>query len=271
MGLDIYLYKCDDFKKAKEAEAQFEIESEKIWQSYGEYDDMTEGQREECRSKCASLGDKLGTDKYGTYQNKSIIELDSKTNSEHMFKIGYMRSSYNEGGINRVLSDIGIMDLHDIFGRDDDSEYYFVPDWNKSLVNVNDAILKYDEYINSDLGSCMVMKVSHNPFIANSDFPSSKQQAMNIFSKQINRDSSMKSYSCRDGEFYLDGIKVLGFIPGVDDALLGGGKTPCFYIIAERSEESAAWYKEALLIVKETIEYAVSQADSEKYYLAWSG
>ena len=35
--------------------------------------------------------------------NAEEVRLDSKVHADHMFKIGYLRSSYNDGGIDRIL------------------------------------------------------------------------------------------------------------------------------------------------------------------------
>lgn len=55
-----------------------------------------------------------------------------------MFKIGYFRSSYNSGGINRVLANMGLPTLDEIMGANDN--YVFQPNWKKALENVESVI-----------------------------------------------------------------------------------------------------------------------------------
>lgn len=56
----------------------------------------------------------------------------SKRHPENYFKIGYFRSSYNEGGINNVLDLLDLPDLYDIFEVEDSHEYYQKIDWGRA-------------------------------------------------------------------------------------------------------------------------------------------
>jgi hypothetical protein len=54
-------------------------------------------------------------------------------------------------------------------------------------------------------------------------------------------------------------------IPGIQTVL---GTRPCIYVVTESDN---TWYLQALEVVRETIEFVLSQEDKELYYLHWSG
>jgi hypothetical protein len=60
-------------------------------------------------------------------------------------------------------------------------------------------------------------------------------------------------------------LKVLAMIPGIQTVL---GTRPCIYVVTESDN---TWYLQALEVVRETIEFVLSQEDKELYYLHWSG
>jgi len=96
-----------------------------------------------------------------------------------------------------------------------------------------------------------------------------QQRALEIFAEQIarRRPESFRSYSCREGEFHLDGIKAVGFISG--RGILGD---PGMYVIYEKETDGKPdWHLTALKIVRETIEYVIAQPDRQHFYLVWSG
>jgi len=122
VGLDIYLKKCPDLAAAKEAERAYEAETAALWKAVGGYDKATEAQLAEIRAKSEEIAKKHGcTGEYD--QHASITEFcssDSTIDPEHLFKIGYFRSSYNGSGIENVLSTRGLPTLHDIFEPTDE-------------------------------------------------------------------------------------------------------------------------------------------------------
>jgi len=77
------------------------------------------------------------------------IEINSTLYPEHLFKIGYFRSSYNSGGINRVANRYSLLDLYDIF---DPHSYTFIPDWADAMKKCEAAIKQWDAYAMSDIG-----------------------------------------------------------------------------------------------------------------------
>ncbi len=191
---------------------------------------------------------------------KTSISKSSEKYPDHMFKIGYFRSSYNDGGIERILSNLSIPTLKIIFDKQNDDDI-FQPDWDSALIMVNDSInqLKSSE-------PYRVTKISSNIFSAPQ--VKSPADAMKVFLDELGKHSGGESYNYSNsvGEFTTaEPLKVLAFIPGTYSLF---HERECVYVITESTNE---WYIQALEIVKETIEFVLSQKDKEKYYLHWSG
>lgn len=265
MGLDVYLNRYTDFKKSKANEKAYDTLSEKLFSALEGVEDaeLVRQAREGIQDKLNEKAKKLGLGEYGediTYRTR--IERDSVLHPDHYFKIGYFRSSYNSGGINSVLRDLGIPDLYDIFEHDND-ESEFCPDWNSALRTVNKSI----ELLNKDKGY-RIETVSANMFSPD-DVPQSPAAALEIFKQQVKERPKNKDFQCysnKAGEFYLDnaGLKVHGMIPGKDMF-----QRPCTFIIY-KPKDANKFYLQALEIVKETIEYVLTQDNPQEYYLSWS-
>ena len=88
----------------------------------------------------------------------TYVEFLSRKYPDHLFKIGYFRSSYNESGINYVLESRGLPTLWTVF---DAKPGEFVPDWEKSLERAN--------YLLTDLKRSLkelpytVLSIGHSP------------------------------------------------------------------------------------------------------------
>lgn len=260
MGLDVYLYKYENYEQSVARENEYEEKSNEMWAAGGGYNSMTETAREETRTKLNGIASALGLSDYGSDETtRQKIEMDSKTDPEHYFKIGYFRSSYNEGGINRILSNLKVPDLYEIFNNPE--EYCFQPDWAAALTRCDEAIAQL-----SERGNYRCFKVYANPFGSSFAVPTSEQQAMDIFNKELEREHGSGGYENGAGHFYpKEPIEAFAIIPGQFDFL--GRIHNCVYLIAKGENE---WYLNALKIVKETIEYVLAQPDKEKYYLHWS-
>lgn len=269
MGLDIYLYKYENFAETQRKEKIYEEQSEETWNAIPNrngrsYEELTEDEKNWASNKNKELAASLGLGDWGSDETtKHKVEKDSLKYPDHYFKVGYFRSSYNGGGIERVLSNLGVMGLHEIFQPND--EYCFQPNWNKALENVNKAIEEL-----KTKPAYRVSEVSYNEFNGfpfKSDIKSS-EDAMAQFLKEKGKGHG-GSYSNGTGEYYLDEpIKVVGLIQGVKKRFFVKEFLPAVYVITESTNE---WYQQALEIVKETIEYVLSQKDKELYYLHWSG
>lgn len=259
MGLDVYLYRYENKKETDERENKYQEFSDKLWEEAGEYDKLTQEKKDEINEKCKTYAKSIGLNEWGNDDlGKSNIEENSTLYPDHMFKIGYFRSSYNSGGINRILRNLELPDLEEIMGYND--EYVFQPNWGTTLENVNSVISKLKE-----TPAYRVESVSGNIFRETSI--KSESEALKVFLKEIEKNKESKySYSNSDGHFYMDEpIKVLALIPGKQTIL---GERECTYVVTESDN---TWYIQALEIVKETIEYVLNKENKEQYYLHWSG
>lgn len=257
MGLDIYLYQYKNYADTNEREQKADEYSTKLWNEAGEYDKITQEQKDEIREKSKEYALSLGLDEWGSDETgKTHIEEDSTIDPEHMFKVGYFRSSYNDGGIERVLGNLGIPSLYDIFEAKD--EYKFQPDWGLALEKVNESI----EML-KNAPEFKALKVTGNIFTKSEI--SSEREALEVFLKN-NETQTESNYSNKDGEFFMnEPLEVLAMIPGKTKILK---EHDCTYVIVKHTYE---WYITALEIVKETINYVLSQENKEQYYLHWSG
>lgn len=213
----------------------------------------------------------MGLDVYLEYR-KDSIELDSKLYPEHMFKIGYFRSSYNDGGINSVLERMGVPTLYDIFPHSD-KKYQFKPNWKESLKLVNEALVAFNHAANGFSGKYDCFDIGATNLFTGPSPVQDEKTALKIFKDELETNKSgFTNYSNRQGHFYGEAVTVRGFVPGVN--CLG---QPCVYVITERQknekgeDENLKWYREALEIVRETIEYVIAQKDPQNYSLSWSG
>lgn len=260
MGLDVYLYKYKNFKKTREVEDKYEEESDKIYASFGGYDEMTDEDKDKARGLCLKLKEELNLDEFAP----TNIELDSKKYPEHMFKVGYFRSSYNSSGTNRVLKDLIGMDLYTIFNPNDD--YHIKPNWSSALISAKKAVDKLKLFKQKN-GNIMAVE-TENPFMKlDPSAPKNNHEVLNLFLEEKKKKSAFDSYSNSKGSFFFGSpLKTLAFISGFDYL---GNKT--VYLVCEGDDDNLDWYIQALEIVVETCEYVLSQEDSDKYYLHWSG
>ena len=259
MGLDIYLYKYQDFEKTQKAEQEYEEFSEKLWEGL-DYESMAQEEKDSLREKEKEFAASLGLDEWGESKTgKESIELPHPEYPDHYFKIGYFRSSYNPGGLERILRNLGLPTMYDIFQKDDE-EYAFQPDWQEALARVTELIKVFKEK-----GAYRVHSVSANMFSE----PNIKSEAaaLEAFTAELKRENPLNSnYSNKTGEFYVaEPLKVLAMIPGKSTLLR---ERDCIYVVTESDN---SWYEQALEIIKATCEHVLAQDDNEKYYLHWSG
>jgi hypothetical protein len=259
MGLDIYLYKYQDFDQTAETEAKYEEFSESLWEGK-EYDEMSQEEKDSLREKEKEFAAGIGLNEWGEdIVGKSRIEFPHPNYPEHHFQIGYFRSSYNSSGIERILRNLGLPTMYDVFQKDDE-EYAFRPDWQDALMRVTQLISLFKEK-----GSYRVHTVSANMF-SEPDIKS-ESAALAAFVNELNREHKFDSnYSNKTGEFYMtEPMKVLAMIPGKSTLFR---ERDCIYVVTESDD---SWYEQALEIIKATCEHVLAQEDKEKYYLHWSG
>jgi hypothetical protein len=212
----------------------------------------------------------MGLDVYLYHTNEDIDDyqmasydadsIEIETEYEHLFKIGYFRSSYNASGINRVAEDMGFPSLYEIFDHDGD-KYYFRPNWEASLKRAKEALDIYNEIMESPKGQYTV-EAFHLFSETQVKCPS---QALDIFMENMSKDT-FEAFSNKDGTFFHEGIKLFGLIGGRD--ILGN---LCMYGIIENHPDGIEFYRQALKIVIMTIEYVLEQDDPDHYFFGWSG
>ena len=263
MGLDVYLYRIKDKVLSEANEKSYDAYSEELWGNR-KYEDVPEKEKDFIREKLKQRALELGLNEWGSDEtNKEKIELDSDLHPEHMFKIGYFRSSYNGGGINRILEKQGLPDLYEIF----DIEYEggeVQPNYSAALKKVKEVIAQLKEG-DDGYGVCCV---SPNHF--SKPTVNSENEALEIFRNEINKNSGESmSYSNINGEFYLDKpMQVVGLVPGFENVLTKGH--PCTYVIY-KNENGLNWYVEALEVVQETLEFILAHENPQEFYMYWSG
>jgi hypothetical protein len=92
--------------------------------------------------------------------------------------------------------------------------------------------------------------------------------ALKLLEQQLEQHKSpdFRSYGNRDGDWFLDGVQVVGVVPNRG---FGGG---VFVLTKEKEAKpiNEDWYMQALMVTKEMIDHVLSQKDPENYFLGWS-
>ncbi len=273
MGLDVYLTKCPNRAICSQIEAEYEKRSEAIWDFDGrKYEDLTDEDKHKARDECKATALALGLDEHGEHPDKQTIKMDDPRFPDHYFKVGYFRSSYNDGGINRVLGRANVPDLYAIFEPGD--QYEVVPDWEACLTRCDEAIAAWKAHLESDMGRFECFSHGINIFSSQADFeelPKDENAALATFKRHFetfkNREEGSWYSNC-DGMFMPQGVKCFAIIPGMKY------NTPTSFVVYERDGDESPddnWYYKALLITKATIEHVLAQPDKADYYLRWSG
>lgn len=256
MGLDIYLYRYDKpIEEIKKLEEEYERKSDENWKRFEgiKYDKITEEQRSSARKIDKNIEKELGLGEYGKHPDKVEIYENSSKYPDHLFKVGYFRSSYNDSGFNSIMRNLGLQSLDEIIGYT--GEYEFEPNWNQVKINAWNVInqLNKKDYI---LKSFFVGK---NPY-SDKCPANSQKQAIKITQDELDREQFFKGgYSNINGEFFPEGLEIVGLVPTAEYG--GTGVT----VIHKTSND---WYIQALEIVIETCEYIVNNPGT--YRLHWS-
>jgi hypothetical protein len=248
MGLDVTLSYCDNWTEKFRLEKEFndKVEAEGIDWGTTEY---------------SKLSEEMGLDE-GFYPTGSI-EMNSELYPDHLFKVGYFRSSYNAGGINHILRNRIGKTLYDIFPESED--YYFTPDWDAALARVNDMIVEFNEALDKSRDYNVMQ---FNSLFLNEEV-SSEKDALDVFLAEIGRERAFfddGSYMNKAGSFFPLPIKVRAVMMGTETSF---NKTAA-YLITEGDDVDFSWYQHALEIVRETILWVQDQDDASNYGLSWS-
>lgn len=282
MGLDIYLYKChvESVEKLRQIDNDIEKIENDLWEDGREYESYSESEKESIRSKSKELVAayveehavpvfQAGSETYSyDTRGEEKIEIDSSLHPEHMFKIGYFRSSYNAGGLESRARNLNLPSLHDVFDAGD--EYSFKPDWEASLARAKAARDKWSAEAKRMKGFDVFVEKG-NPF---SPSPiTSQRDALDAVLKAAEKWGSesggFDSYSNGQGSFFKTGIQVHAMFVGTTEVL--GRTVPAVYVATKSEKGGIDWYVDAWDVVVETCEYVLSQDEPEKFFFHWSG
>lgn len=281
MGLDIYLYRITATKEEFDAREALREAMDKAgndcYPPDAEFKLLTQEEQDAVyeRSKAAkkklAKAHGLKADKYGDVKSlEEEVNLPSAKYPEHYFKIGYFRSSYNDGGIDSYFRRLGLPDLHEIMGRGDDDEYRFAPDWKASKDRAIETLARLDAMPNTDID---VMGICANEFIGVERLPKNEAEARAIVLEEIgNPSKAFEAWSSANGSFYPKGLDVIGLVPGLTDGFtktMFGKAVPCVYVAYKKNDNG--FYRQALEIIVETCDHVLSQPDPQAFYLHWSG
>ncbi len=287
MGLDVYLTKYKNLSEGIALEEKYSEAVDGNDEMYKKYkvfgEDWKSLSKEEsdrrykvyCDAKKA-VALEMGLDEDGEYPDKEKIEIDHPLFPDHIFKIGYFRSSYNESGINRVLHNLIGIELFDIFATTRDEYRVTNTDWHASLRRCDAAIADLKAKIDGG-ENYRVCKESYNEFSGPpKDFPiKDEKAALDLFLKEL-RESKAKpkgfegGYSSAAGSFYFDKpLELAGVVHGVNKRFFVDEHLPCTFLIYK--DESLDWYLNALKIVKATIEHVINDKSGWEYIMRWSG
>jgi hypothetical protein len=262
MGLDVYLKRCENRQAELAKQAAAEEFSNAAWEKAGAYDNLSDAQKETVREAIRAYNAANDLDEYGGSNKIETIEIDSRIHPDNMFKIGYLRSSYNSGGINSVLRRIGCPDLYDIF-EPKDGEYYVTVDWTQAQARAQIAVDRLKEYMGTEMAQYDVIEVNgYDPV-------GSKEEALALLKKELGHKSAFGGgYSNRAGDWFPEGMQIVGAVPGRPNFM----GSPTYYLFTKSDEAGGGfkWYLDALEVTKEMIDYVLAQPDSDNYFLSWS-
>lgn len=279
MGLDVYLYHSNDWEKSLRIEQEIDELERRVWDDCKDSDEpITDEAFREYRLTLLSEAEKQGftviryasEDNTGTKDTSFIIDTgiaeytkDSELYPEHLFKMGYFRSSYNDAGFNNVMRSMGFPDLYDVFKTvsDVDDTSYKVIDWEAARACIDLAIEKMSSTLPTGLWFLDLNKVSYYGK-GGKEVPSAAE-ALSITEKELESSLSEKtpfsSYANANGEFYTKGLQTVAIV----------GRRWLVYKLDE-TDGGIDWYLKAAKIVKETIDFVLGHPDPQNWRLYWS-
>jgi hypothetical protein len=273
-----------DKAECERLETEYEERTDAIWAEtrHLEYKDIPQSQIEEIRAKCDAVAEELGMGKHGTlplHLNRDPETPESTINPEHLFKIGYFRSSYNAGGINSVVRQMtGKEGLNWVFEKED-NEYTFQPNWTRAANRAQMLIAEMKAKTEDQGGHMFVIESSVNPFVDPADVEhmcSSKEDALKLYRQEYSRqaeiheDARKSGYSNISGHWFIGKpLEAVGVVMGIEKHWLGT-KQVVTYVICKGTDEVLESYLDSLRIVIETCEWVIAQPTPENYWLRWS-
>lgn len=262
MGLDIYLKVIpnkDSYDKEQEA---YESANNKLFNEICGSDEnvrVPDEKYQEYRAKCKELEASMGLEEYGGNPFETSIREDSKLYPEHLCKIGYLRSSYNEGGFNAVARTLLGKDLYWIFDKNNE-EYQFKPDWEATLRRAEEFKKELLGKIEESHG-CGVMEVSG----FGDEQAMSGNEALQSFIEESKKNAEYGDYSNKRGYFFPEGpLEVTALIHG--KGFLG---QPCTYVIYKKNSQYE-FYVQMIDIVIENCKFVLAHPCKSDMYVNWS-
>ncbi len=288
MGLDVYLYRYKGETPPNQQHTEAEAKEAEIvaalcaemgcpdrWS-----DGFPKGRKDEYDAKISERRKSAGLDEYGG-PNPETIRIDSKVYPGHYFKIGYLRSSYNSGGINNILRQRIDKDLYWVFEPNDDDSVV-TPNWGECLKRAQTLRDEFGANLD-EIGPYAV----HEFFDAldPSRFDSSEKALATFQAERVKRGAKkdrtpgFDAYTNRDGTYYWEGLDVVAIYGGVKQYHPQGGKVAGVYVITRVKPDPDAqngdtrhfaWYRQALEITCEMCEWVLSQPNPQMFALEWS-
>lgn len=171
---------------------------------------------------------------------------------DHLCGTRYLRSSYNSGGFNSRVRDLLGEDLYTVFEVGDRYEWEPTQDELKAARERAVKLVDRIKAVERPLAAFDVFNFG--------DGVGSDAEAIKVTQEQLAKDNAFGGgWSCREGTFYPDGMKVIGFVPGK----AYGRET--VYIVHEVDLE---WYVQMAEIVVEFIDTALAMTSPR---IHWSG
>lgn len=176
----------------------------------------------------------------GNFEQKSAIHPD------HLFKVGYFRSSYNSGGINSITRELVGMDLYTVFEPGD--RYSFIPAWRQArerALQVQEALKKKVEELGGLSAEEIPIHYNSHPN-TESERPCSPEAAMALFRKQYT------SYSSGLGLFTLQHpLRTVALIRGANHIL---GTRPSMFAVTRPYKYEETEGEKAPLVIPEGVQ-----------------
>lgn len=201
-------------------------------------------------------------------RGEETVELDSSKYPDHLFKVGYFRSSYNRAGFNYVVKMLTGKDLYSLFPDASMDNYDFTlsaEGWARARAATEALLAKLRTAI-EEAGRLSVLEVC---MYAHAEPAKTEREALDTFKAKLashTESALFDAFSCSEGTFYLgDPVKAKAFIPGVN--AIG---RPCVFVVHE-ADDPYTWYAEALEIVLETVNHVLADDDPGAFRLMWSG
>ena len=200
----------------------------------------------------------MGLDVYLTSHGTVLPQVHSDLHPEHIFKKTYLCSSYDESGFDIVVGNMIGTNIYTVFDFDnlkEDEQGIVHVDFKaarKRAIHLLEKLLQADDL--------RVMTVAVQPIKQTTYI--NEAQALEVFRRERDEHAQDKfrAYGCREGEVFLDGIEVFGFVRGVD--VLG---QPAIHVVFKG--DGLDWYIQAAEILVEFIDYALTLEDPG---LRWS-